>query len=292
MTHPNSIKHILTCILILFAFSAFSQKKLPTFLAGTWKVENKDVYERWDILNATSMKGFSYIENSGKMSITEYLEIAPSPKGEFQYVATVLEQNNGKEIAFKMKEEDSIFIFENPQHDFPKKIIYKKIKENTLEVTLSSEKKSNTYMLHKEGSQSDISLLNSPNPNYDEALAKKLNADDYGMKMMVFVMLKTGSNTTNDKEFVAKCFNGHMENINKMVSEGKLLVAGPMGKNEFAWRGIFILNVASVEEAKELLKNDPAVANNILVANISPWYGSAALGEYLPSSDKIWKTKP
>ena len=41
--------------------------------------------------------------------------------------------------------------------------------------------------------------VNAQKPVYDSILAKKLNADDYGMKMYVFVMLKTGTNTSTDK---------------------------------------------------------------------------------------------
>jgi len=35
----------------------------------------------------------------------------------------------------------------------------------------------------------------SDNPKFDQALATKLGADDYGMKMYVLVMLKTGTAT-------------------------------------------------------------------------------------------------
>ena len=64
------------------------------------------------------------------------------------------------------------------------------------------------------------------NPNYDAELAKKLNADEYGMKDYVLVILKTGENKTTDKEELNKLFRGHMENIQRLVKEGKLIVAG------------------------------------------------------------------
>ncbi|WP_130735127.1 YciI family protein [Flavobacterium sp. J27] len=130
------------------------------------------------------------------------------------------------------------------------------------------------------------------NPNYDATLAKKLNADDYGMKSYVFVVLKTGTNTSSDKEFIASCFKSHMENIHKMVKENKLIVAGPMNKNDNNIRGIFILNVTSFEEANALLQRDKAIKENILAVELYNWYGSAALSEYLEVSDKIWKIKP
>ncbi|WP_260392461.1 hypothetical protein [Empedobacter falsenii] len=35
-------------------------------------------------------------------------------------------------------------------------------------------------------------------------------------------------------------FRGHLDNINRLVKEEKLVVAGPMGKNEKNYCGIFI----------------------------------------------------
>ncbi|RPH33322.1 MAG: hypothetical protein EHM93_05760 [Bacteroidales bacterium] len=130
------------------------------------------------------------------------------------------------------------------------------------------------------------------NPNYDSTLAKKYGADQYGMKGYILVILKTGINKTTDKEFIRSCFAGHMKNINHLVKLGKLIVAGPLGKNEKTYRGIFILNITSLDEAKELLQTDPAIKENILEAELYNWYGSAALSEYLETSDKIWKTNP
>jgi uncharacterized protein YciI len=139
---------------------------------------------------------------------------------------------------------------------------------------------------------SAIAIAQTTNPNYDEALAKKLGADDYGMKQYVLVILKTGENTTATSEETNAAFRGHMENINRLVEEGKLIVAGPLGKNDKTYRGIFIFDVPSVEEAEKLVMTDPAVKEKLLAVELFPWYGSAALGEYLPVSDKIWKINP
>lgn len=131
------------------------------------------------------------------------------------------------------------------------------------------------------------------NPNYNKALADKLGSDDYGMKTYFLVILKTGTNTTTDKQLISESFKGHMNNINKLVDENKLIVAGPFAKNEKNYRGIFILNnIQSAEQATQLLLTDPAIKNKLLDYEIFTWYGSAALPEYLPFSDKIWKLKP
>ncbi len=125
-------------------------------------------------------------------------------------------------------------------------------------------------------------------PSYDSTLAKKLHADDYGMKMYVFVMLKTGSNTSTDKAAQNKAFEGHMNNIKKMADNGQLAVAGPF-ENGGNHRGIFILNVSTFEEAKKLLENDTAIKEKYLEPEMIQWYGSASLMETPAIHKKIQK---
>ncbi|MER2995947.1 YciI family protein [Pontibacter populi] len=130
------------------------------------------------------------------------------------------------------------------------------------------------------------------NPDYNKSLADSLGADNYGMKQYVLVILKTGSNTTTDKEKLNQYFRGHMENINRLVKEGKLIVAGPLGKNDKTYRGIFILDVKTVVEAQKLVETDPAVRAKIFDVELYPWYGSAALPLYLDTAKKISKENP
>jgi uncharacterized protein YciI len=133
------------------------------------------------------------------------------------------------------------------------------------------------------------SMAQKTNPNYDSDLATKLGADDYGMKKYIFVILKTGSNESKDKILKDSCFAGHFNNINRLVEERKLIVAGPIFKNEKSYRGIFILDVSTLEEANIILETDPAIKAKFLEPEVYEWYGSAALPEYLEASDKVWK---
>lgn len=126
---------------------------------------------------------------------------------------------------------------------------------------------------------------------YDEKLAKELGADEYGMKSYVFCILKTGSNTTATSDEKKKYFEGHMENINRLAKEGKLIVAGPFMKNDRNYRGIFIFNCKTVEEAQKLVETDPAVQAKIFEVELTPWYSSAALMQVSRNHDKLAKTK-
>ena len=127
------------------------------------------------------------------------------------------------------------------------------------------------------------------NKNYDEQLAKELHADAYGMKTYVLAILKTGTEKSLTKAKQDSVFKGHMANIGKLVTDGKLVVAGPLGKNDKNYRGIFILDVPTIEEARKLVDTDPAIQSKLLDADLIIWYGSAALKETLKIHSKIEK---
>jgi len=132
-------------------------------------------------------------------------------------------------------------------------------------------------------------LAQSKNPLYDAELAKKLGADEYGMKTYVMAFLKTGPNRLKDSIAREELQKAHLKNIIRLANEGKLIVAGPFLDNQDI-RGIFIFNVSSVEEAKKLTETDPAVKAGSLIMELHPWYGSAGLAEAFKLHKKIEKT--
>jgi uncharacterized protein YciI len=118
------------------------------------------------------------------------------------------------------------------------------------------------------------------NPNYDAALARKVGADKMGMRSYVLAILKTGP---KDAELKGKeredLFKGHFANMNRLAKERMLSLAGPFAKNDKAFRGLFILNVKTLEEAQALVSIDPVIKAGVMIADLVPWYGSAALME-------------
>jgi uncharacterized protein YciI len=286
------MKYTLAMLILFLTGMTFAQSEMPFFLVGTWKMDDKELYEHWDKLNDQSLKGFSYSMSSGQMVVMEYLNITQT-QNEIVYKATVINQNQGRDINFKLTGADNAYVFENPGHDFPKKIVHQKLNETELFVEVSDgNKKGFSYKMKKQlnvTAEKDSTILN---PNYDAGLAHLLGADDYGMKRYVWVILKTGTNQTTDQSFISECFRGHLVNINRLADDGLLVVAGPLQKNEKNYRGIFILNVSTFDEAEDLLQTDPAIKEGLLDVELFTWYGSAALPVYLESSDKIWKTKP
>ena len=98
------------------------------------------------------------------------------------------------------------------------------------------------------------------------------------------VMLKTGSNRTHDSATAVKIQQQHLDNINRLYYEGKLKVAGPFGKNP-NWAGLFVMDVATEEEVKQLLQTDPAISSGRLAYEIFPWY-TAPTGSFAPGKPK------
>ncbi len=96
-----------------------------------------------------------------------------------------------------------------------------------------------------------------------------------------FILLKTGPKNDFDSTARAKLFQGHMANINRLYYDGILKVAGPFGKNDLTWRGIFILDCKTKEEAEKYASGDPAVAAGLFAVDIVPWYG-APIGSFAP----------
>ena len=116
-----------------------------------------------------------------------------------------------------------------------------------------------------------------PAPGFDAARAGKYGADKNGLKHYVLAILKTGPAEVAEGPERDGIFKGHFANIKRLADEGKLVVAGPFGQNSSGFRGIFILNVPTVAEAKQLTDTDPVVKSGIMVVDLYPWYGSAAL---------------
>lgn len=97
-------------------------------------------------------------------------------------------------------------------------------------------------------------------------------------KMMVYYMafLKKGPDRSHDSLTAAKIQEGHMAHIMQMAKDKKLVLAGPF-MDDGDVRGIFIFNVATMEEAVELTNQDPAIKSGRLTMEIRPWYGPVML---------------
>jgi len=145
------IKILILIIVSTLSLTAKSQKISPLTLEGTWKLQNKNIYERWDKLNETKLLGISYKLESNSIFISEYLEISIL-EDEITYKATVIGQNSGKTISFKLvSHNENNLTFENLEHDFPNKISYNIIDKDNIEIIVSGkDQKSFRLKMEKE----------------------------------------------------------------------------------------------------------------------------------------------
>ena len=105
------------------------------------------------------------------------------------------------------------------------------------------------------------------------------------MKMIqyYFVLLRVGDKWTPEvTEETRQISEGHRKNIEKLVNEGKLLLAGPFEEEKETTSpgdldGLFILAVGTKAEALALLAEDPAIRSGRMVAEVHPWWGPSGI---------------
>lgn len=117
----------LTALLILLFHESKAQTVFYAF-AGLWKMETKDgpLYEHWTKISDSLYSGKSFRIQQTDTLVLERVQLK-YVNGKPCYAPTVANQNEGKEVQFPLKEISSDgkrFVFENPEHDFPQRIIY------------------------------------------------------------------------------------------------------------------------------------------------------------------------
>jgi hypothetical protein len=123
------MKNIFLVVTIAVSINATAQQKDFSWLLGTWKLKDKNVYEQWTIsADKNYLNGHSFRINEGDTVSMEkirfmfdgnsyhYMPDVAGPQGEVDFRVTSFNANS--------------FIAENPQHDFPKLIRYNLVRRN------------------------------------------------------------------------------------------------------------------------------------------------------------------
>lgn len=110
---------------LAFACSNKNKTQLDAFaiFEGSWQLKDSNTFEIWQNHDTFLSGQVINIENEDTL-LVENLKIFRD-KNETYYQATVPSQNEGKPVRFKLTAHSSnSFQFENPEHDFPQKIVY------------------------------------------------------------------------------------------------------------------------------------------------------------------------
>jgi hypothetical protein len=136
---------ILLFILILSSCSS-PKPELPLWLEGEWRTNNKSgfVGENWILKNDTLLAGEGLVHVGGQYRVMEEISIFSSDE-QLYYGAKVSGQNESRQILFKATHvAPGHLVFENPQHDFPTRIVYKLKEKTVLEVNISGRDEEDT----------------------------------------------------------------------------------------------------------------------------------------------------
>ncbi len=96
------------------------------------------------------------------------------------------------------------------------------------------------------------------------------------MRSYVLVILKTGPNPVPAGGERDEMFKGHFANMNRLAKQGTLALAGPLDGVD-GRRGLFILAVADIDEARRHVATDPVIVKGEMTAEYHRYFGSAAL---------------
>ena len=124
----------ITCLTAFTFIEGNKEFKKLYKLEGTWKMNSKRgaICEEWKKMNKNYLQSRGYMIKGSDTVVNERVALTKTSEGIF-YTSTVEDQNNKQPVAFKMtKAENNLFVFENPQHDFPKRIVYHFINSDSL----------------------------------------------------------------------------------------------------------------------------------------------------------------
>ena len=110
------------------------------WMAGCWAGDfgEAGTTEQWMAPAGESMLGMSRTVRKGRTVEHEFLQIRPDASGRLAYIA---KPHNQAEASFPLKSAgDKSVVFENPEHDFPQRILYRLEGEGRLMARIEGER--------------------------------------------------------------------------------------------------------------------------------------------------------
>ena len=151
------MKKVNTLLLILLTCfsckqkSTFSELEKADWFLGRWenKTPEGTFSEEWKIGNDSLYIGKSYFINNNDTLFAETVRLEQH-KNDLFYIVSVPNQNEEQPVAFKLTSSTiDYLVFENPEHDFPKKITYKLVTKDSLYAEISGDGKSQGFPFKK-----------------------------------------------------------------------------------------------------------------------------------------------
>lgn len=126
------------CLLAITGLYGFrmAMDKMNSFkwMAGTWKMESKRgaIFEQWQVVDDSTMSGKSFMVKNSDTSLLETVRLV-FRNAEYTYIPVAIGQNNDQPVKFIITSFDKMgFVAENPEHDFPKRISYRLLHQDSI----------------------------------------------------------------------------------------------------------------------------------------------------------------
>jgi hypothetical protein len=112
----------------------FAQIEKANWLIGEWANTSKEgvLTETWTKENDSTFLGKTYFITGKDTAFTESIQLMQK-EDQLLYIPTVSDQNKGKHVSFTLTtSSEKQLVFENKEHDFPQKITYNKISNDSI----------------------------------------------------------------------------------------------------------------------------------------------------------------
>lgn len=151
MKKTNTLLLILLTCFSCQQKTTFTQLEKANWLLGQWenKTPEGTFSEEWKTENDSLLLGKSHFIKEKDTLFSETVRLEQRENDLF-YIVSVPNQNEAKPVAFKLTSSSADYlVFENPEHDFPKKITYKLVNKDSLYAEISGNGKSQGFPYKK-----------------------------------------------------------------------------------------------------------------------------------------------
>lgn len=139
--HKRMMAVLLTACAAASASPAEGALAKLAWLQGCWAADGAELGsgEHWMAPAGGSMLGMSRTIRKGRTSEYEFLRIAQGADGRLAFIA----QPSGQpQAAFPLlRQDEDTVVFENPAHDFPQRVIYRRIGDTRLHARIEGRGK-------------------------------------------------------------------------------------------------------------------------------------------------------
>ena len=139
----------ITFFITIVIFVSFNQKNNFTNLLqlqGSWKMKNNNdiIGEIWTKNNKHQLTSKAYYLKNTDTIFYEHVVLESTSKGIF-YSVTAANQNIEQPIDIKLTSSlNNKFVFENPEHDFPRRIVYEFVNSDSIHAFIDDGKEATT----------------------------------------------------------------------------------------------------------------------------------------------------